>query len=425
VRAAVVAVGDELLLGDIVNGNAAWLGAELALVGAAVVHSSMVGDDAERIAAAVRAGLDAADVVLVTGGLGPTTDDVTRDAVALVAGTALERSPTLERQLREKFRAYGMSMPQAVLRQADVPAGARPLDNPVGTAPGLRLEVGEQLVFALPGPPHELAAVARGSVLDELRSRSGTVVRTRTLHCCGRGESEVAEVVAASIEVPSGVDLAYLAGGAVVRVRLTTSASTEAEADRVLDPLLAELSEALGDTVFGRDLDTLPAVVLSRLLAAGETVGVAESLTGGLLGAALSELPGSSGAFRGGLLVYATDLKASLAGVPDQVLAEHGAVSEQTAAALASGARDRLGATYGLGVTGVAGPDEQEGKAVGTVHVAVAGPGFVKTVSRRLPGDRGRVRLLAVTVALDLLRRQLPLPEGSPGGGGRGRSALG
>jgi len=403
-----VAVGDELLLGDVVNGNAAWLGAELALVGAPVVHSSMVGDDAERIAAAVRAGLDAADVVVLTGGLGPTSDDVTRDAVALVAGTRLERSAALVGVLRDKFRAYGLQMPEAVLRQADVPVGARPLDNPVGTAPGLRLEVGEHLVFALPGPPHELAAVARGSVLDELRARSGTVVLTRTLHCAGRGESEVAELVEATIDVPAGVDLAYLAGGAVVRVRLTTSAGTEVEADRVLAPLVASLSAALGDTVFGRDLDTLPAVILRRLLAAQATVAVAESLTGGLLGAALTDLPGSSAAFRGGLLVYATDLKTVLAGVPEAVLAEHGAVSEQTAAALASGARDRLGATYGLGVTGVAGPDEQEGKPVGTVHVAVAGSGWVKTVSRRLPGDRGRIRLLAVTVALDLLRRQLP-----------------
>ena len=403
-----MAVGDELLLGDVVNGNAAWLGAELALVGAPVVHSSMVGDDAERIAAAVRAGLDAADVVVLTGGLGPTSDDVTRDAVALVAGTRLERSAALVGVLRDKFRAYGLQMPEAVLRQADVPVGARPLDNPVGTAPGLRLEVGEHLVFALPGPPHELAAVARGSVLDELRARSGTVVLTRTLHCAGRGESEVAELVEATIDVPAGVDLAYLAGGAVVRVRLTTSAGTEVEADRVLAPLVASLSAALGDTVFGRDLDTLPAVILRRLLAAQATVAVAESLTGGLLGAALTDLPGSSAAFRGGLLVYATDLKTVLAGVPEAVLAEHGAVSEQTAAALASGARDRLGATYGLGVTGVAGPDEQEGKPVGTVHVAVAGSGWVKTVSRRLPGDRGRIRLLAVTVALDLLRRQLP-----------------
>jgi nicotinamide-nucleotide amidase len=174
--------------------------------------------------------------------------------------------------------------------------------------------------------------------------------------------------------VPPGVDLAYLAGGAVVRVRLTTVAATEQEADAVLAPLVAALETALGDAVFGHDGERLPGVVLQRLVAAGQTVAVAESLTGGLLGAALTELPGSSAAFRGGLLVYATDVKASLAGVPDDVLATEGAVSTATAEALAVGARDRLGATWGIGVTGVAGPDEQEGKPVGTVHVAVAGP---------------------------------------------------
>ena len=407
-RSAVVAVGDELLLGDIVNGNAAWLGERLAAVGAPVVHSSMVGDDVDRIATAVRRALEDAQVVLITGGLGPTSDDVTRDAVAAVAGVPLVRSPELEQQLRERFAAYRYEMPETVLRQADVPVGATPLDNPVGSAPGLRVEVGDALVFALPGPPHELAAVATGSVLAEVATRSGAVGLTRTLHCAGRGESEVAEVVERSIVVPPGVDLAYLAGGAVVRVRLTTVAATEPEADAVLAPLVDALAAELGDTVFGRDGDSLPAVVLRRLVAAEQTVAVAESLTGGLLGAALTELPGSSAVFRGGLLVYATDAKASVAGVPQEVLRADGAVSTATAEALAAGARDRLGATWGVGVTGVAGPDPQEDKPVGTVHVAVAGPTGVRSATRRLPGDRQRVRLLAVTMALDLLRRQLP-----------------
>jgi nicotinamide-nucleotide amidase len=410
-RSAVVAVGDELLLGDIVNGNAAWLGERLAAAGAPVVHSAMVGDDVERIGAAVRRALADADVVVVTGGLGPTSDDLTREALAVVAGVALERWPELEQGLRDRFAAYRYTMPETVLRQADVPRGARPLHNPVGTAPGLRLEVGEQLVFALPGPPHELAAVATGSVLAEIAARSGTVSLTRTLHCAGAGESSVAETVERTLALPPGVDLAYLAGGAVVRVRLTTVAATEADADRVLAPLVAQLTEALGDLVFGRDGDTLPGVVLARLGAAGATVAVAESLTAGLVGAALTELPGSSAAFRGGLQVYATDLKSRLAGVPASVLAEHGAVSAQTAEALAAGVRERLDATYGVGVTGVAGPDEQEGKPPGTVHLAVAGPEGVRSSSVRLPGDRTRVRLLAVTGALDLLRRSLPAEQ--------------
>ena len=408
--AAVVAVGDELLLGDIVNGNAAWLGGELAAVGAQVVHSAMVGDDVPRLVTALRRALHDADVVLVCGGLGPTSDDVTREAIAEVAGVALVRDAALERMLRERFTTYGVPMPPAALQQADVPAGARALPNPAGSAPGLRVEIGERLLYALPGPPHELAAVARVAVFGELATRSGAVVVTRTLHCAGKAESVVAELVEAAVQVPPVVQLAYLAGGGIVRVRLTTAAATRSAAAEVLDPLVATLSAALGDAVFGYDGDSLAGVVQRRLAGAGATVAVAESLTGGLLTAALSELPGSSATFRGGLQVYASDLKATLAGVPDALLGRHGAVSQQTAVALAQGARERLGATYGIGVTGVAGPDLQEDQPVGTVHVALAGPDGLRTRSTRLPGERGRVRALSVTLALDVLRRALP-PE--------------
>ncbi len=399
-RGAVLAVGDELLLGDIVNTNAAWLGEQLAAVGVEVVHSAAVGDSVPRLATALRRALEDADVVLLSGGLGPTSDDLTRDAVALVAGVPLERSPELEARLRELYASFGYVMPESNLRQADVPRGATPVPNPVGTAPGLRVELGTQLVFALPGPPHELRAVAE-PVFAELAVRSGRRVHTRTVHCTGTGESNVAEVVEAAVTVPEGVALAYLAGSGIVRVRFT------GEDDALLRPLADTAAAALGDVVWGRDDDTLPGVVQALLGSAGATVGVAESLTGGLLGAALSELPGSSAGFRGGLVVYATDLKGSLAGVPAEVLSAHGAVSPETAAALAEGARTRLGATYGLALTGVAGPDEQEGKPVGTVHAAVAGPRGVTTASRRLPGDRERVRVLAVAMGLDLLRRAL------------------
>jgi nicotinamide-nucleotide amidase len=408
VRSAVVAVGDELLLGDIVNGNAAWLGAELATVGAPVVHSSMVGDEVGRIVVALRRALEDADVVLVTGGLGPTTDDLTREAVAEVAGVPLERQAALEEALRARFAEYGYrDLPDAVMQQADVPRGATVLDNPVGSAPGLRVEIGEQLLFAMPGPPHELAGVMNSGVLAELAARSGSVVLTRTLHCAGVGESGVAELVEQALTVPEGVALAYLAGGALVRVRLTTAAPTLEQADEVLRPLVERTAAALGDAVFGRDADSLAAVVVERLKAAGATVAVAESLTGGLLGAALTEVPGSSAVFRGGVQVYATDLKTTLAGVPETVLAEHGAVSAQTAVALADGVRARLGASYGVGLTGVAGPEPQEGHPPGTVHVALAGPKGVRQRSLRVPGDRQRVRLMAVSTGLDLLRREL------------------
>ena len=407
-KGAVLAVGDELLLGDIVNSNAAWLGQQLAAVGVHVVHSAMVGDDVAQLSTALRRAVEDADIVVVTGGLGPTIDDLTREAIALVAGAPLQRQPGIEVELRAKFAAYGFPMQPAVLAQADVPRGAEALDNPVGTAPGLWLELADGTVLlALPGPPHEMRAVVE-AVLPRLAERSGTRVVTRTLRCSGLGESAVAELVQGAVVVPDGVALAYLAGGAVVRVRFTTSGDPA-----LLEPLVEACAVALGDAVWGYDEQSQDGVVHDLLAARGETVAVAESLTGGLLSAALSQRPGSSATFRGGLVPYATDLKGALAGVAPEVLAEHGAVAPPTAAALATGARDRLGATWGLGVTGVAGPDEQEGKAVGTVHLAVAGPDGVEVSTVRLPGDRDRVRLLTVTTALDLLRRRL-----SPGKSG-------
>ena len=398
--AAVVAVGDELLLGDTVNTNAAWLGGQLAAAGVQVVASAMVGDDLPRLAVVLRRALADADVVVVTGGLGPTSDDVTRDAVAEAADAPLSRVPALEDELRARFAEYGFAMPAEVLRQADVPRGATVLHNPLGTAPGLRLEVGDRLMYALPGPPHELQATAV-AVLSELGQRSGQVVVTRTVHTAGMGESAVAAVVEATVTAPAGVALAYLAGGGTVRVRFT------GDDDSVLTPLADAVAAALGDAVWGRDGQRLDEVVHRLLADSGATVAVAESLTGGLIGAALSAMPGSSSTFRGSAVVYATDLKETLAGVPGPLLDAAGAVSAQTAGALATGARERLGATYGVAATGVAGPDEQEGQPVGTVHVAVAGPGGGAVRSLRLPGDRERVRVLAVTAALDLLRRAL------------------
>ena len=400
-RGAVLAVGTELLLGDVINSNAAWLGKQLAAAGVEVVASAAVGDDLDRLVAALHHHLGDADVVLLSGGLGPTIDDLTRDAVAVACDAPLVRSPELEERLRGQFASYGMTMPADVLRQADVPTGAEVLTNPVGTAPGLWLAYGGKLVIALPGPPHELRAVAE-PVWPRLAERSGRVVTTRQVLVAGIGESSVAERIEAAVSLPPGVSLSYLAGGAVVRVRFTTAGDPA-----VLLPLVATADEVLGEHVWGHDDETLDGVVHELLGARGHTVATAESLSGGLLGAQLSSRPGSSKTFRGGAVVYATDLKATLAGVPAEVLAAHGAVAPETAAAMAAGVRDRLAADWGVALTGVAGPDEQEGHPVGTVFVAVAGPQGSQVQSLRLPGDRDRVRMLAVTLALDLLRRCL------------------
>jgi nicotinamide-nucleotide amidase len=400
-KGAVLAVGTELLLGDVINSNAAWLGGQLAAAGVEVVASAAVGDDVERLVAALRAHLVEADVVVLSGGLGPTVDDLTRDAIAVACDTPLVRSLGLEADLRGKFAAYGMTMPPDVLRQADVPTGAEVLPNPVGTAPGLWLAYGGKLVIALPGPPHELRAVA-APVWPRLAERSGQVVTTRQILVAGVGESTVAERVEAVVTLPPGVALSYLAGGAVVRVRFTSSGSPS-----LLDPLVAAVDAVLAEHVWGHDDDTLDGVVHALLAARGETVATAESLTGGLLGGRLSERAGASATYRGGAVVYATDLKHSMVDVPSEVLATYGAVSAETAEAMAVGVRLRLGADWGLSLTGVAGPDEQEGQPVGTVYAAVAGPLGATVQSLRLPGDRDRVRLLAVTMGLDLLRRQV------------------
>lgn len=397
-KGAIVAVGSELLLGDVINTNAAWLAHQLAAAGVEVVASTMVADDLEVLVEQIRRQLEQVDVLVLCGGLGPTVDDLTRDALSVACDAPLERSPDLIDELRAKFAAYRISVPDSVFRQADVPRGAEVLDNPAGSAPGLWLRYDGSLAVALPGPPHELRATS-STVWPRLAAMSGTVVTTRQVHVVGLGESAVAERVESVIALPEGVALSYLAGGLLVRVRFTTAGPAQ-----LLAPLVEAVDRELGPLVWGHDDDTLDGVVHDALAARGETVGVAESLTGGLIAARLSERAGASATFRGGLVVYATDLKHALAGV---AVEELGAVSEQTALDLAEGARTRLGADWGIGVTGVAGPDEQEGHPVGTVFVAVAGPTGRHSRALLLPGDRERVRSLTVTVALDLLRRQL------------------
>ena len=401
-RGAVVAVGTELLLGDVVNTNAAWLGNRLRAAGVQVVTSTAVADDLDRLAATIRLCLADADVVVLCGGLGPTVDDLTRDALALACDAPLRRDDRLVEHLRGLFAG---PVPVDVYRQADVPAGAEPLANPAGSAPGLWLEQDGKVVVALPGPPRELQPTSE-PVWPRLAARSGRVLTTRQVLVAGLGESSVAERLH-ELRVPAGVDLSYLASTGLVRVRFTSADAA------LVPPLVEQVAASLGDHVYGYDDQTLDGVVHDLLAGREQTVAVAESLTGGLLAAALSTRSGSSATFRGGVVVYATDLKETLAGVPGPLLEAEGAVAASTAAALAAGTRDRLGADWGVATTGVAGPTEQEGKPVGTVYVAVAGPhreeaghtGHVRRLDLR--GDRDRIRQATVVAALDLLRRTL------------------
>ncbi|WP_344837794.1 CinA family nicotinamide mononucleotide deamidase-related protein [Actinocorallia longicatena] len=405
-RVELVTVGDELLIGDIVNGNAAWMGQALTRIGVAVSRSVVVGDTPEAITGAVNDALAHADAdaVIITGGLGPTYDDRTRDVLAEMAGVALERDPMIEKRLRERAERYGVPLRPMALRMAEVPAGAAVLDNPAGSAPGLRLVLGGRPVFALPGVPYEMQAIMTGSVLPELDS--GASSAQLTLRTAGVWESVIASRLA-SVEAMEGVDLAYLPSPAEVKVRITASG------EAVLAAAEERVRDLLGPTVFGIGDETLALAVNRLLIARGESVAVAESLTGGLLGAELTSTAGSSAAFRGGVTAYATELKGSLLGVPEALLEERGAVDPQVAVEMAAGVRERLGATYGLAVTGVAGPDPQDAKPVGTVHIGISGPSGNRSVTPvlPLPSDGGRarplVRRMTVVHALDLLRHEI------------------
>jgi competence/damage-inducible protein CinA-like protein len=417
VKAEVVAIGTELLLGDVVNGNAAWLGRELAAIGIDVERTTAVGDNIARIVEALASALDRADVVITTGGLGPTQDDLTREALATLAGVELVRDPRLEAALRRRYAAAGRpDFAPNNLRMADHPAGAGLLTNPAGTAPGLRVTVGDRgPIYALPGVPREMTEIFTNSVRAELVERvgAGAVVLSRALRTVGIWESEVAQLLAgldSELAVASNPTIAYLAGEGETRVRITAKATSARTATALVHDVEARVRAVLGDVVFGVDDDTLEDVAFRALRDAGATIATAESLTGGLLGAALTSAAGASACYRGGLVTYSTEAKRAVLGVPAKLLDERGAVDAEVAVAMATAARERFDADFGLATTGVAGPATQEGKPVGTVFVALVGPDggeppWLRTL--QLTGDRSRIRRASVRVGLDLVRRRL------------------
>ncbi len=411
-RCEIIGVGTELLLGQIVNTNAAWIGQRLADVGWDCLRHTVVGDNEGRIADTVREALGRADAVILTGGLGPTQDDVTREALAAVAGVPLVRQPELEQWLRDRFARMGVRrMAEMNLRQADVPEGARTIDNPRGTAPGLILELDGKPVYAVPGVPREMEGMLEQVVLPDLAARAGEgrAIVSRTLRTAGVGESRLAERLTPLWEEAGAgeVTLAYLASPGEVRVRLTAVGATREQALAEIAPVEARIRQELREIVYGSDDETLEAVVGRLLRERGRTLATAESLTGGLLGGRITGISGSSDYYLGGVATYATDAKAAQLGVDPALLETDGPVSEPVAAAMAAGVRSTFGADYGLAVTGVAGPTEQAGRRVGTLCLGVADTNGTVTDTLTAPGDRTQVRLWTCAVALDLLRRRL------------------
>lgn len=411
-RAEILCIGSELLLGQIIDTNAAYIAQRLARAGIDVHRKQTAGDNLERIVDCIRGALSRADVLVITGGLGPTTDDLTRDAISQALDAPLEFDEAIAQHLRKWFAGRQITIVDSILRQAYVPRGAVALDNPAGTAPGLRAETADKkLLFAVPGVPREMKVLLDGNIIPFLLERvegKPQLIVSRVLRSFGIGESMIAEPledILTTATNPTAAPLIF--GNTEVHLRLTAKAESEAAAKVLLDELEATIRERVGEHIFGVDDQTLPAVLLQALEARGETLAVAESLTGGVANAFLSDVPGASKVLRGGVVAYSVDMKADILGVSRELIEEKGVVSAETACAMAEGVRKLSGATYGLSTTGEAGPQSQSGADVGTVFIGIADAAGSRAVERHFSGDRDAIRRRASLAAIDILRRQL------------------
>ena len=426
-RIEIVTVGTELLLGQITDTNSQWMGEHLAAIGVASHFHQAVGDNHDRMVLAFRTALARSDGVIVCGGLGPTHDDITREAIAEVMNVPLRRDEQAEAGMRAVFSSRGREMPDSNLRQADVPEGATIIPQTKGTAPGLICPVGHKVVYAVPGVPYEMADMFERAIAPDLvqrmteRGETAGVIVSRVIRTWGMSESGLAETLADHIDhldaapagtpdgpAPAPATVAFLASGIEgIKLRVTVRADDEATAAARLDAEEQEirriLEEAAGDVVFGIDDEAIEDAVARVLAADGLTLGLAESLTGGLAASRLVNVPGASRWFRGSVVSYASDVKYRVLGVPEGPV-----VTEAAARAMADGARSVLGADVGLSMTGVAGPDPQDDQPPGTVFVGLSRPGHeTRAFAFTVPGDRDRVRQYATIAALDLLRRTL------------------
>ncbi len=407
--AEIIAVGSELLTPHRVDTNSLYLTEKLNGLGIEVRLKTVVGDDRERLAGVFREALGRSGLIILTGGLGPTEDDVNREVVAEVLGRPLREVPEIRKRLEERFARLGRRMAENNLRQALVPEGAEWLENNKGTAPGLWIQHQKRIVLLLPGPPVELEALFESACLARLEPlASGERLRTRVLKVIGLPESEVDQRIAPIYKAYSNPATTILATPGIIEVHLRARAPSEKEAETVLTELADKIEVALGDHVFSTRGESLEEVVGMYLVMKQKTVAVAESCTGGLLSERLTRIPGSSNFFLGGAVCYSNELKNRLAGVPETLLQENGAVSKPVAQALAEGIRKRAGASMGVGITGIAGPGGgTPDKPVGLVYIALADERGTQVREFRFPGDRDRIRLWAAQVALELIRRRV------------------
>ena len=403
----VVAVGTELLLGQIVDTNSSWIGEQLAIAGIDSFFQTKVGDNPDRIQAVLQQALERSDAVIVCGGLGPTQDDLTRDIIAKVMGVELVLDDDLVFKIEKMFG--GRKMPANNLRQAEVPVGAETLATMPGTAPGLKAPVGDKVIYAVPGVPWEMKQMVDGDVLPDMKQRAGitSIIRSKTLRTWGESESGLAERLGAEVEridAEGGATIAFLASGIEgLKVRITAKADTEAEVDALLEAEAATVRSILGDELIFSDADeSMEAVVLDLCRQRGLTLGLAESMTGGLIASRITGVPGSSDVFMGGVVSYASEVKFDVLGVPEGPV-----VTEDAVIAMADGACRVLGVDVSVAVTGVAGPAPQEGQDVGRVWMATSVGGVVEAVTVKWPFDRERIRQFTNISVLNALRLRL------------------
>lgn len=400
-------MGTELLLGDIVDTNAAFLSRELAGLGIFVYRRVCVGDNEGRLAAAFGDALANADLIIATGGLGPTADDITKEAAASAMGLTLTMDMAILGDIKAAFARMKVPMPVSNEKQALIPEGARPLANPNGTAPGIYITKNDKIIALLPGPPAEMEPMFKNELLPLLLPLQRNVLVSKTLRMSGIGESAMEAIVQDMLNMTNPTIAPY-AGNFEVRLRITAKSADRAGALDLIEPVRAELYERLGGYIYGEDDERLEAVVLAMLASKNLRLALAESCTGGLLASRLTAVPGASAVFVESSVTYSNDAKERRLGVSADTLRAHGAVSSQTALEMAAGAALRSGADIGLGITGVAGPGGGTAeKPVGLVFIAIWNRGAARFITMESPGSRERVRNRAVAQALGLLWREL------------------
>ena len=406
--AELIAVGTELLLGSISNTDGQMLSQGLSALGINVYYHTVVGDNPQRLKAAIELAKTRSDIIITTGGLGPTCDDLTKNVLAECFGKKLIRDEESARRIEAYFKALGRSVTENNYQQAMLPEGCTILANDWGTAPGVAFEAGGIHVVMLPGPPRECRAMFEHRAVPYLKQLADGEILSRSLRLFGIGESAVEQLLREEMNAMTNPTLAPYAKEGEVELRITAKADTQAEAQSLIAPVEQQLKDRLGPLVYGADVPSLESVVLEKLKAKGLTFGCAESCTGGLIAKRMTDLPGASAAFRGGVVSYATQVKHTVLGVPEDLLEQFGAVSDPVARAMAQGARKVLGCDLAVSATGVAGPDPDErGNPVGLIFVALSAPDGTWVRELQAGDIRERSRTVAASHAFDLVRRYL------------------